>query len=224
MVDMEAQYRFRESPGHGGMIDRTSISGSGTQIKNDIENPNNQGQKEKPTNDENRREIGDEGVWSLSSTKLGNGIEQLRDDNTSTFWQSDDIQPHFILIEFPSKKRISEIWLYLDYKTDESYTPSKISIRIENSFNEMVEIKTVDYDEPVGWHQITLEEKNSELEIFKPYVKTATVQIMILQNNHNGKDTHIRGAKIFAPRENKSFDSTFPKFNNSEFTQYSEIR
>jgi len=34
--------------------------------------------------------------------------------------------------------RISEIWIYLDYKTDESYTPNRISVRIENSFNELV--------------------------------------------------------------------------------------
>ena len=158
MNDSEGEYysRFRGSPG----VDRISISVSGTINRNEPENPSNQGQKEKPVSDETRREIGDEGVWSLSSTKLGNGIEQLRDDNISTFWQSDDIQPHFILIEFPKKKRVSEIWLYLDYKTDESYTPSKIAIRIENSFNEMVEIKTVDYDEPVGWYQISLEEKN----------------------------------------------------------------
>jgi hypothetical protein len=26
-----------------------------------------------------RREIGDEGVWSLSSAKPGNGVDQLRD-------------------------------------------------------------------------------------------------------------------------------------------------
>mgnify|MGYP002869978930 CR=1 FL=1 len=160
MNDSEGEYysHFRGSPG----VDRISISVSGTINRNEPENPSNQGQKEKPSSDETRREIGDEGVWSLSSTKLGNGIEQLRDDNISTFWQSDDVQPHFILIEFPKKKRVSEIWLYLDYKTDESYTPSKIAIRIENSFNEMVEIKTVDYDEPVGWYQISLEEKNSE--------------------------------------------------------------
>lgn len=28
---------------------------------------------------EARREIGDEGVWSLSSAKPGNGVDQLRD-------------------------------------------------------------------------------------------------------------------------------------------------
>ena len=179
MNDSEGEYysRFRGSPG----VDRISISVSGTINRNEPENPSNQGQKEKPVSDETRREIGDEGVWSLSSTKLGNGIEQLRDDNISTFWQSDDIQPHFILIQYLKKTRISEVWLYLDYKTDESYTPSKISIRIENSFNEMVDIRTIEYDEPVGWYPILLEEKNSDSKTIQPYIKTMTLQIMILQ-------------------------------------------
>ena len=185
---------------------------------------NKKGLTVKPESDSNRRDIGNEGIWSLSSSKIGNGIEQLRDDNLSTFWQSDDIQPHFILIQYLKKTRISEVWLYLDYKIDESYTPSKISIRIENSFNEMVDIRTIEYDEPVGWFPILLEEKNSDSKTIKPYIKTMTLQIMILQNTHNGRDTHIRGVKIFAPRENKSFDMTFPKFLSNEFTQYEELR
>ena len=185
---------------------------------------NKLGLTQKPESDSSRRDIGNEGIWSLSSSKLGNGIEQLRDDNLSTFWQSDDIQPHFILIQYLKKTRISEVWLYLDYKIDESYTPSKISIRIENSFNEMVDIRTIEYDEPVGWYPILLEEKNSDSKTIKPYIKTMTLQIMILQNTHNGRDTHIRGVKIFAPRENKSFDMTFPKFLSNEFTQYEELR
>ena len=185
---------------------------------------NKKGLTVKPESDSNRRDIGNEGIWSLSSSKIGNGIEQLRDDNLSTFWQSDDIQPHFILIQYLKKTRISEVWLYLDYKIDESYTPSKISIRIENSFNEMVDIRTIEYEEPVGWFPILLEEKNSDSKTIKPYIKTMTLQIMILQNTHNGRDTHIRGVKIFAPRENKSFDMTFPKFLSNDYTQFEELR
>jgi anaphase-promoting complex subunit 10 len=178
----------------------------------------------KPQSDHSRREIGDEGIWSLSSCKIGNGIEQLRDENLSTFWQSDDMQPHFILIEFPKKIRLNEIWIYLDYKTDESYTPSKISIKVENTFNEMVEVKVVDFEEPVGWFQIKLENKNSEGVVLKPYIKTMTVQIVILQNTHNGRDTHIRNVKLFAPREHKSFDMTFPNFESKEYTQFQTLR
>lgn len=33
--------------------------------------------------------------------------------------------------------KIKELAIYLDFKTDESYTPSKISIRALNSFHEM---------------------------------------------------------------------------------------
>ena len=178
----------------------------------------------KPTSDSTKRELAKEGIWSLSSSKIGNGIEQLREENLSTFWQSDDIQPHFILIQYSKKVRINEIWLYLDYKTDESYTPSKIAIRIENSFNEMVEIKVVDFEEPVGWFQIKLEERNSDGKTIRPYIKTMTLQIVILQNTHNGRDTHIRNVKIFAPRDNKSFDLTFPNFESSDFTQYQVVR
>jgi hypothetical protein len=36
-----------------------------------------------PTDDEARREIGDEAVWSLSSAKPGNGVDQLRDSRCS---------------------------------------------------------------------------------------------------------------------------------------------
>lgn len=35
-----------------------------------------------------RREIGREAVWSLSSAKPGNGVDQLRDDSIETYWQS----------------------------------------------------------------------------------------------------------------------------------------
>ena len=32
-----------------------------------------------PTNNQTRREIGGDAVWTLSSAKVGNGVEQLRD-------------------------------------------------------------------------------------------------------------------------------------------------
>jgi anaphase-promoting complex subunit 10 len=137
-----------------------------------IENENNylllkNGSNVKPESDKYKRDISEYGIWNLSSAKSGNGVEQLRDDNPNTFWQSDGIQPHFVSIQFLKKFRINEIWIYLDYKTDESYTPSRIVIKIENSFNEMVEVKLVDFEEPMGWFKINLEERNSKGEIIK---------------------------------------------------------
>jgi Anaphase-promoting complex, subunit 10 (APC10) len=41
-----------------------------------------------------KRELGAEAVFSISSAKLGNGVEQLRDNNLETYWQSDGVAPH----------------------------------------------------------------------------------------------------------------------------------
>ena len=46
----------------------------------------NTGQKLTPTGNSQRREVGDLAVWTLSSAKHGNGVQQLRDDQVSTFW------------------------------------------------------------------------------------------------------------------------------------------
>ncbi len=59
------------------------------------------------------------------------------------------------------------------------------------------------------------------------------LQIAILQNQHSGRDTHIRQVKIFAPREYshvspedraKGHGVQFPLFHTPEMTQYLFIR
>jgi hypothetical protein len=45
--------------------------------------------------------------------------------NLKTFRQSDGLQPHTITIEFQRRTPIDFLVVYLDYKLDESYTPSK---------------------------------------------------------------------------------------------------
>mmetsp|Transcript_33401 Transcript_33401/g.51248 ORF Transcript_33401/g.51248 Transcript_33401/m.51248 type:complete len:104 (+) Transcript_33401:358-669(+) len=96
--------------------------------------------KTTPESNSKRREIGDLAVWTLSSAKQGNGVDQIRDNNTNTFWQSDGQQPHFINISFLKKMKVSEICMYLDFKTDESYTPQKIQISVQNSFGQLQEV------------------------------------------------------------------------------------
>ena len=86
------------------------------------------------------REIGHEAVWSLSTAKPGNGVEQLRDNNSDTYWQSDGGQPHRINIQFHKKMSISQIWFYLDYKLDESYTPKKMCIRCGTTFHDLQDL------------------------------------------------------------------------------------
>lgn len=45
-------------------------------------------------------EIGRKAFWSVSSAKPGLGVENLRDGNVRTFWQSDSEPPHNISIQF----------------------------------------------------------------------------------------------------------------------------
>ena len=56
-------------------------------------------------------------------------MEQLRDNNLETYWQSDGTQPHNITVQFLRKVAISEVCLYLDFSLDESYAPKKICVR-----------------------------------------------------------------------------------------------
>jgi len=116
--------------------------------------------------------------------------------------------------------RIQEVSLYIDFKTDESYTPSKISIKVADSFHELKEVKEIEFDEPVGWFTFRLEDKNSQDEVIKPYIKTMYVQICVLQNQHSGRDTHIRQVKIFAPRDKKNLNDQMPHFSTNEMEQF----
>lgn len=80
----------------------------------------------------------------------GFGVEQLRDNCMDTYWQSDGQLPHLVNIQFQRKTSVNQIYIYTDYKLDESYTPSRISIRSGTHFNDLQEIEIVDLVEPTG--------------------------------------------------------------------------
>lgn len=86
----------------------------------------------------------------LPGTLTGFGIDQLRDDCMDTYWQSDGQLPHLVNIQFQRKTMVSHIYIYTDYKLDESYTPSRISIRAGTHFNDLQEIEVIELIEPSG--------------------------------------------------------------------------
>ncbi len=49
-------------------------------------------------------------VWTVSSAKPGNGIAEIRDGSSDTYWQSDGHLPHYINIEFQRKVRC--LWTF----------------------------------------------------------------------------------------------------------------
>jgi len=182
------------------------------------------------TDTTDRREIGNEAAWTLSSAKPGNGVEQLRDDNFETFWQSDGSQPHLINIQFYKKMRIKELHLYCDFKRDESYTPSKISIKAGSGFHDLREVKLEELDEPDGWVRIDLTTKESGNNLQGSantyYLRAHVVQIAVLSSHQNGRDTHVRQVKIFGPRQSstKGFGTELSRFLTQDFVMFSCLR
>ena len=53
-------------------------------------------------------------------------------------------------------------------------------------------------DEPDGWQDINLEGQGVG---GKAEIRAFIIQIQILENHQNGKDTHVRGVQIFAKDE-----------------------
>ena len=187
------------------------------------------------------REIGAAATWSLSSCKSGFGIDQLRDYSQDTYWQykaffiallpkreperssgtlrSDGPQPHTISLTFPKRTLIGQVSIYVDFKQDESYTPSKIAVRTGNNFSDLQDIHIEEMREPSGWIDIPLSFSQTQRDddesffffqffysvimlihvVIRP-VRTHLLQIAILANHQHGKDTHIRQLKVYAPR------------------------
>jgi anaphase-promoting complex subunit 10 len=170
-----------------------------------------------------KRELGNEAVWSISTAKPGNGVEQLRDNNFETYWQSDGSQPHNITIQFLRKMAVSEICLYLDYGLDESYAPKKISIRSGSTEHDLIEITSLDLSEPVGWTTIDLTSCDSDTD---GPLRTHLLQIQVVTMHQNGRDTHVRQVKIFGPRISPIVvgNVALDKFHTLEMQQFAVLR
>lgn len=159
----------------------------------------------------------DDAAWLLSSAKPGNGTEQLIENNVETFWQSDGPQPHRVTINFYKKTKLTDLWILFSYKSDESYTPQQLSVRIGNGYYDLQEIQVIDLREPEGWVRIPLATPpDTPDRSFIPqdtcvlrdrsfggafgYIRTFCLQIAVIANHQNGRDTHIRNIRLFGPR------------------------
>ena len=109
--------------------------------------------------------------------------------------------------------------IFTDYKSDESYTPNKISVRVGNDFHDLKQIDMVELDEPHGW-------MNIELKADDHCIRTFMIQLAILGNHQNGRDTHIRQIKVFAPNKERK-DISMPnstQLSSIELSMYSRFR
>lgn len=156
------------------------------------------------------RDLGPLASWTVSTAKHGFDIDRVQEDSLETYWQSDGPQPHYINIHFPRLVRFQYLSIYLNFQQDESYTPSSIKIMSGDGYHTLMEVQCLDFAEPAGWHHIdvtqtlgpyrpgstkALEETRLGTKLFS----TRLLQIQILSNHQNGKDTHVRAIKVFTP-------------------------
>ena len=159
------------------------------------------------------KEISNLAKFTVSSHKPGNGVEELRADDLHQYWQyvhqpwenghctnianrSDGPQPHKLTVYFVKRVGIRDLRFYVNYNDDESYTPTKIIFKSGTSENNLIEFASMTLESPVGWQQVPLDTAGGDPDgrTLVSYV----LQMQILENHQNGKDTHLRGLKIYA--------------------------
>lgn len=145
------------------------------------------------------KEIGNLASWTVSSCKPGCGVDALRDEDTNLFWQSDGPQPHHLNIHFSRLVSILSIRIFLDFEADESYTPTRIKFFAGTGYHDLIEFYDMNMAQPKGWQDVDLQgvgggEDGKTLRAF-------LLQVKVLENHQNGKDTHVRGLKVYARDE-----------------------
>ncbi|RGP72683.1 anaphase-promoting complex subunit 10 [Fusarium longipes] len=142
------------------------------------------------------KEVSNLARFTVSSHKPGNGVEELKSDDLKQFWQSDGPQPHKLTMYFTKRVGIRDIRFYVDYNEDESYTPTKVVFKAGTSENNLIEFATMNMENPVGWQQVPIVGAGGDPD--GNTLVAWVVQMQILENHQNGKDTHLRGIKIYS--------------------------
>ena len=97
---------------------------------------------------------------------------------------------------FTKRVGIRDIRFYVDYNEDESYTPTKVVFKAGTSENNLIEFATMAMENPVGWQQVPIAGAGGDPD--GNTLVAWVVQMQILENHQNGKDTHLRGIKIYS--------------------------
>ncbi|TGO85490.1 hypothetical protein BPOR_0391g00020 [Botrytis porri] len=142
------------------------------------------------------KEIGNLASWTVSSSKPGCGVLALRDDDTNLFWQSDGPQPHYLNIHFAKFAKIRAIRIFLDFEADESYTPTRIQLLGGTGYHDLISFSELSFVQPKGWIDVNLDHVGggSDGKTLRAFI----IQVKVLENHQNGKDTHVRGLKIYS--------------------------
>lgn len=165
-------------------------------------------------------EAGQDALWTVSSCKVGCGVRSLRDGDPDTIWQSDGPQPHTVTVYFRERKFVECLCIFVNYEEDETYTPSRVCVKVGCMPTDLEAVAIRDLEQPRGWVTIPLNEDGELHHVF-------IVELSILANHQNGRDTHIRQCKVFVkpktplPRIRKD---TRPRYSTTLCQSFATIR
>ncbi|PNS15191.1 hypothetical protein CAC42_8192 [Sphaceloma murrayae] len=156
------------------------------------------------------KEISSLASWTVTSSKAGSGVAALRSLDMTQYWQSDGPQPHYLTIHFFKLVSIVHMRIFLDFDQDESYTPTKMQFWAGMGIHDLQEFAEMSFEHPKGWIDVDFGKvgpalnESSDLpdgEVdwsIRPVLRAFLVQVRIIENHQNGKDTHLRGLQLFA--------------------------
>ena len=156
------------------------------------------------------KEIGRDAIITISTAKSANGVEQLRDNNLDTYWQSDGTAPHLINIQFAKRSSLCCICIYVDFSADESYTAKKLLVRSGMMQHDLCDVANVEFNEPNGWCTLSLIKEDGEP------LRSHYLQIRVMAMHQNGKDTRIRQVCVYGP--SKCSQDLFQTVQMHQFT------
>jgi hypothetical protein len=113
--------------------------------------------------------------------------------------RSDGPQPHHLNIHFSRLVSILSIRIYLDFEADESYTPTRITLLAGTGYHDLIPFASLDFAQPKGWIDVPLDDVGGGED--GKTLRAFLVQVKVVENHQNGKDTHVRGLKIYARDE-----------------------
>lgn len=141
--------------------------------------------------------------WNASSSKQGNPVENVLNDDPNSFWQSDGAQPHLIDVYFSRMMSIALIALYFSISSDESYTPKVFKLYVGTSPSDAVFYKSYHIDHLDGWVGLTFSDNREDA-----LMKCQFIRFVFPINHENGKDTHLRGVRLYSPASNNAGKQT----------------
>ncbi len=137
-------------------------------------------------------------------------------------YRSDGPQPHHLNIHFSRLVCVRAIRIYLDFEADESYTPTRITLLAGTGYHDLIPFSALEFTQPKVWIDVPLDHVGGGDD--GKTLRCFLVQVKVVENHQNGKDTHIRGLKVYARDERARTDRGLRRNTEENDFEYAGLK